>query len=270
MSFKQAILGTFVGRAATQIRDTAELVRLAVTTPEGVGTLLNDQLATRLVTGLRCRTFVDVGAHIGSVIAQAQYRTGAKVIAIEAMPDKAVALTRKFPGVKVHACAVGNATGDVSFFVTPAATGYSSLIRSPNAVEIVVPLRRLDDLIEERVDIVKIDVEGAELGVLQGAERTVRESRPVIMFESSFEEKLYSKDAMFSWLNDRNYHILAPDRMAHDGPAFSREGFAEAHWYPRRCTNYFAVPAERRTEVRELARQTLGRPCQVARLGTQS
>ena len=258
MSFKQAVLGTFMGRAAMQVRDTAELVRLAFTSSESMGTVFNDQLATRLVTGLRCRTFVDVGAHIGSVIAQAQYRTGTKVIAIEAMPDKAAALTRKFPNVKVHACAVGNTTGNVSFFVMPAATGYSSLIQSQNSVEIVVPLRRLDDLIEERVDIVKIDVEGAELGVLQGAERTVRESRPVIMFESSHEEKLYSKDAMFSWLSDRDYQILAPDRMAHDGPAITREGFAEAHWYPRRCTNYFAVPYERRTEVRDLSRQTLG------------
>lgn len=145
----------------------------------------------------------------------------------------------------------------------PAATGYSSLVRNKNSVEIVVPLRRLDDLIHEQIDTLKIDVEGAELGVLQGAERIVKESRPVIMFESGFDELIYSKDAMFNWLTERGYHIIAPDRMAHDGPGMSREGFKDGHWYPRRCTNYFGVPSERRIEVRDMSRHTLSGSPQV-------
>lgn len=260
MSIKQLLLGSVVGRKAIQLRDIAGLLGLAVARPEELGTVLNDQLATRLVTGLACGTFVDVGAHIGSIMAEVQFRTGAKLIAFEAMPEKALALKRKFPTATVHACAAGTTTGDVSFFVVPAATGYSSLIKGNNSVEIVVPLRRLDDLVNERIDTLKIDVEGAELGVLQGAERTVSESRPIIMFESTFDQVLYTKDAMFSWLNERGYSIVTPDRMAHDGPAISREGFLESHWYPRRCTNYFGVPTERRLEVRDMARHTLARP----------
>ncbi len=43
--------------------------------------------------------------------------------------------------------------------------------------------RRLDDLVSDSVSLLKIDVEGAELGVLEGAARVVG-SRPLIVVES--------------------------------------------------------------------------------------
>lgn len=255
--FRQAILGTAFGRAALEIREHLALFVAALKQPESLATLLNDRLATRLAIGLPCSTFVDVGAHIGSVVAGAR-RAGARVIAVEAMPDKAEALRHKFAGLTVHACAVGDSEGDVLFFVRPRATGYSSLIRSSDSVQITVPLRRLDGLISERVDTIKIDVEGAELGVLIGAERIVAESRPVVMFESAPGEAMYTKGAMWDWCAERRYLLLTPDRIAHNGPALCRDGFAESHWYPRRTTNYFAVPAEKRDAVRLMARAVLG------------
>jgi FkbM family methyltransferase len=48
--------------------------------------------------------------------------------------------------------------------------------------DFVVPLRRIDDLVDvgdiERVDLIKMDVEGHELPALQGAEQTLRRFRP--------------------------------------------------------------------------------------------
>jgi FkbM family methyltransferase len=257
LNFKQLILGTPLGRLAQFARDSATLIHALITRPERVGTELNDRLATYLITRLPCARFVDVGAHIGSVVAMVRHHSRAKVIAVEAMPDKAAALRRKFPDVVVHGCAVGEKTGEVSFFVMPKLTGTSSLVRNQGSVEISVPLRRLDELVSEPVDMMKIDVEGAELGVLRGAEHLIANSRPVIMFESGPGEQMYSQSALWEWLSERRYEILTPDRMAHTGPALSCEGFSESHFYPRRTTNYFAVPAERRAQVRAMARQLL-------------
>jgi len=258
VSLKQLFLGTVVGRVAMWVRESATLIGAAVSRSERLGACLNDSLAMYLIAHLPCTRFVDVGAHIGSIVAEVLRNSSATVIAIEAMPDKVAALRRKFPGLTVHSCAVGESEGDVSFFVVPAASGYSSLIRSHNSVEITVPLRRLDDLVTEPVDLIKIDVEGAELGVLRGAERLIAKSRPIIMFESGPGEAMYSWAAIWDWLEERRFDVVIPDRVAHNGPALTRDGFAEGHYYPRRTTNYFAIPAERRNEVRAMARQVLG------------
>jgi hypothetical protein len=46
-----------------------------------------------------------------------------------------------------------------------------------------VSVERLDDLVTGPVDVVKIDVEGAEAACLRGAERILREHRPLVIFE---------------------------------------------------------------------------------------
>ncbi|WP_293044957.1 hypothetical protein, partial [Moorena sp. SIO1F2] len=68
---KQLILGTFLGKLAMATRDTIDRVKGAVTKSESLGTIINDHIATRLVTQLcdHNKTFIDVGAHIGSIIA---------------------------------------------------------------------------------------------------------------------------------------------------------------------------------------------------------
>jgi FkbM family methyltransferase len=97
---------------------------------EAVGTLANDQLATTLITRI-CgshRTFIDVGAHIGSIIAQVRhYDRSIKIVAIEAIPAKAQDLRRRFPFVELHGCAVGETTGEIAFFIDIRQSGYSSL-----------------------------------------------------------------------------------------------------------------------------------------------
>lgn len=264
MGIKQLLLGTPLGSAALSIRETSSRALTLLRRPHEMAANLNDALATRLVTTLPCDVFLDVGAHIGSVLSALP--RGTKLIAVEAMPDKAEALRAKFPRATVHACAVGEREGDVSFHVVPSASGYSSLIQGANSVTITVPLRRLDDLVKERVSTMKIDVEGAELGVLRGAERLIQESRPLIMFESAPGEAMYSKDDMWLWLSEHRYEVVTPDRVAHDGPSLTREGFSESHYYPRRTTNYFAIPSERRTAVRTTARTLFGIPQPVEHL----
>ena len=207
-------------------------------------------------------------AHIGSIIAEVMRNCpAARIVAIEAIPAKIESLRRKFPAVAFHFLALGESEGETSIFVHTKQSGYSSLGRPADAaasgiVELKVPLKCLDGLIAaEGIDVIKIDVEGAELGVLRGSEQIVAKSRPSIMFESGppAEDGLeYTKEAIWQWFAERNYAVLVPNRVAHVDPGLSQAGFVESHLYPRRTTNYFAIATERRAEIRDRARAALG------------
>jgi hypothetical protein len=127
-------------------------------------------------------------------------------------------------------------------------------------------MRRLDDLVPRtaHVEVVKLDVEGAELGVLRGSSELVARCRPVIMFESGPRGGAamgFTIEELFDWFAERDYLVLVPNRLAHDGPGLNREGFTESHFYPFRTLNYFGVPRELREAVRDRARRAFGIGC---------
>jgi FkbM family methyltransferase len=264
---KMRFVGTNFGRLALIVRNTVELLRATYLCPESIGTLANDQLATHLVTRLCLpkKGFIDVGAHIGSIIdAVLHYDSSIGVYAVEPITTKIENLRLKFPTIELYQCVLGESDGDVPFFVNAKQSGYSSLERPRNIEEtdvITVPMKRLDSLIlSGEIDVIKIDVEGAELGVLRGGEVLIERNRPLVMFESGpyADDSLgYSKELMWRWLEERNFEIVVPNRVAHNGPGLSLDGFLESHFYPRRTTNYFAIPGERRIEIRDRARIVL-------------
>jgi FkbM family methyltransferase len=267
MNIKQLALGSSIGRLLIFGRSKFQLLSAAASSSESIGTLMNDQLAAYLLPRLCApgKTFIDVGSHIGSVIAEVQHHDGSiSIIAIEAIPEKAERLHRKFPRVAIYNYAVGDQSGKVSFFINTRKSGYSSLGKATSAEglrEITVSMRRLDDLIfADNVDVIKIDVEGAELGVLRGAKKLIQDNRPVIMFESGpdINELGYTKEQIWEFLTYAGYTIHIPNRVAHNDDGLSMEGFIDSHVYPRRCTNYFAIPSERRIEIRDRAREILG------------
>src|SRR3982750_2575450 len=115
MTLKQLLIGTMAGRLAMRARETLMLWHTIRTSPGFAATILSEQCAMRLLIAL-CKpgsTFVDVGAHYGSVTAAVLDRDASiKVVAIEAIPAKVENLRRKFPQVRVHACAAGETDGE--------------------------------------------------------------------------------------------------------------------------------------------------------------
>jgi FkbM family methyltransferase len=253
---KELLVGTTVGKIAFSLREAIARLKAPV---EQIPWMLNDSLARRILIRL-CqpgRTFIDVGAHIGSVIADVQrHSPEAKIVAIEAIPDKAEALRRKFPRVEIQCCALAETEGTASFFVGDQ-SGYSSL-DNVGGKEIAVRTRPLDAVITAPdVDVIKIDVVGAELGVLIGAEQTIARCRPTIVFESGPQEVLgYTKERMFDWLDARDYRLFVPNRLPErdGGPGLNKGAWLDCHFYPWPTLNYFAVPAERLATVRKRAR----------------
>lgn len=130
--------------------------------------------------------FIDIGANIGLYTVLAA-RRGALVIAFEPDPFNYKRLVRNIGlnrfrenQVTLHSCALGKETGEVTLR-RPLNNNYgmASMVtrHAPDGVE--VPLRRLDDLLKVSGQryIVKMDVEGAELQVLEGARASLEKMR---------------------------------------------------------------------------------------------
>lgn len=138
-------------------------------------------------------TFVDVGAHIGSVsMPFAKARPGWRVIAIEAAYPLANlilegAAANGLPNIEVLSVAAGEAAGIAEF---PAielgytgnfgAVGFSHRLQKRRKVGV----RPLDDIAPDDTRVVKVDVEGFEAAVLRGATRLLRDVRPVWLLEA--------------------------------------------------------------------------------------
>lgn len=133
--------------------------------------------------------FVDVGANIGYYTRLASTLVGptGHVHAFEPLPSALPLLAANTEGrahVTVQPLAVGAQAGELDFYVRPMGDT-SSLEPHPDAERIRVRVTTLDAELAglPRLDLLKIDVEGYELEVLQGARELIRTHQPVVYFE---------------------------------------------------------------------------------------
>ncbi len=124
----------------------------------------------------------DIGANIGE-FSVAIARHAKKVYAFEPVTRSRTLLeknTAPYPTVEIIACALGNKEGAVS--LTPDSESNSGTYRVTGKGSI--PMRTLDSF-TIKPDFIKIDVQGLEVQVLQGAVKSIQENKPIILFEIS-------------------------------------------------------------------------------------
>jgi FkbM family methyltransferase len=136
----------------------------------------------------------DVGAFIGTFAVWASRRCG-KILAFEPHPQHHALLKRNLElngrdNVVPIATAVGDVAAKVSMGDPDLAAHVLAKYGSGQMAQVIyepgeIQQSPLDDLLEqeERVDCIKIDVEGAEVRVLQGALATLRKHRPRLLIE---------------------------------------------------------------------------------------
>ena len=136
---------------------------------------------------------VDVGCHKGEILdIIIKLAPKGKHFAFEPIPNLYELLKQKYSTrVSIYPFALASHDGLTTFQFVKNAPAYSGIkkrkydIDNPEIEEIKVKLKKLDDVIPSDIDIdfIKIDVEGAELGVLQGAKNILLKNKPLIIFE---------------------------------------------------------------------------------------
>lgn len=169
---------------------------------------------------------IDVGAAYG-LYAWNLARFSKHCIAFEANPNTADELQKRLPHVKVIHCALSNHCG-TSILRIPQGKKFSltglgtvepenSLSDFEKFLEITVPTLTLDSFDLEDVKFIKIDVEGHELEVLKGAEKTLIRSRPNILVEVEDRHRENARSTVIDWLSERGYQMkeinLSPQNL---------------------------------------------------------
>ena len=206
----------------------------------------------------------DIGANKGSfVFWLSRWCHGGRVIAFEPQPQfaarlAAVCRSLKLDNVTVEARAVYSHSGAQDLFVpsghSPGASLTQKAVEAASFTTLSVPVVALDDYFagSDRIALLKIDVEGAELGVLQGAERILRQHAPLLVFECENRHLAPANVGdVFAWLETLGYRgsFICRDRLKplseFDADLHQRQG-GEWFWKSRDyCNNFvFAKPPE--------------------------
>jgi FkbM family methyltransferase len=188
--------------------------------------------------------FWDVGCNVGflTVIGARMVGSGGKVFAFDPVPLH-VQMTEQnlkannFDNARVLQMALSSQAGTAKFGVAPIAsqsTLSASGLAREGATVIEVQTQTVDRLVQQEgltpPNVVKIDVEGAEVDVLRGMSQTLRQCRPIIILDTHGEHMACAKI-----LADAGYFCgtgAHPDRLVEESQYFCQ---------------LLAIPSERRT-----------------------
>ena len=165
--------------------------------------------------------FIDVGANQGEYTLFAAKRlTNGKVLPFEPLPSILKLLRQnievnRFANIEVYECGLSDRNEQLNIFeIDDAHEGLATFFPGSRkkGIEYSVPLRRLDDIVAERkierLDFIKLDIEGGELKALLGAAESIEQFKPVVMIEINKETYTaagYSVDDVKEFFTRRSY-----------------------------------------------------------------
>ncbi|MDX2303952.1 MAG: FkbM family methyltransferase [Microscillaceae bacterium] len=165
--------------------------------------------------------FFDIGANIGVYAYQAHTMIDeANIYAFEPLPKLYRRLKRSFKKVHIFQLAISNASENQVSFKIPIVrsrelrtratllTSYRETHETSSRI-IQVKTQTLDDFVGEKsihtIDLIKIDVEGFEFEVIQGAENSINKFAPILQIEIEQRHHHYPITENFAHLKARNY-----------------------------------------------------------------
>jgi FkbM family methyltransferase len=142
-------------------------------------------------------TCYDIGANVGftAILAARCVEASGRIFCFEPLSENAVQIRvnanlNGFTQIQIHQVALGEADGEAEFRVSHAPTWGRLAVAGATPAEsgiTRVPVRKLDSIVAAESipdpQFIKMDVEGAEAGVLAGARSLLERARPVMVIE---------------------------------------------------------------------------------------
>jgi FkbM family methyltransferase len=216
--------------------------RLRLRCREAIGfeILLHDAFEAAESRYLRSRaragtTAIDVGANVGlfTVALARAVGPGGRVVVIEPDPENVARLEanlrlNRLANALIERVAAGDRDGEAELHIANDPAFHSTVaVHAGRGVgrALHVPVTRLDTiwmrLGRPAVSAIKVDVEGAELAVLRGAETLLRETRPALLLEANTTPQ---QRALTDWLAQRSYVRRSEPDFADRSNAFEPTG----------------------------------------------
>lgn len=212
-------------------------------------------MTSTLRDGSHC---LDVGCHKGLFLGHMlRLAPQGRHYGFEPIPRLAAGLARRYAGdprVAILPYALGERNERTTFHHNRDNPAFSGLLRrrypaESDRVEVIdVDVRRLDDAIDpqERIDFLKVDVEGAELAVFRGGASLIDRWRPTIVFEFGTGSSEYygcGPDSMFAFFERLGYGLWRLADRLEGRPALTRDELDDEY---RSNRTYYFVAACRR------------------------
>jgi FkbM family methyltransferase len=193
---------------------------------------------------------IDVGAHKGEILKRMITASPlGKHFAFEPLPELYKYLLNNFnKNAVVFPYALSDVNGKSNFNYVTTNPAYSGLIkrkydRPENDKIIEVEVRKLDDIIPSEcpVKFIKIDVEGAEFGVLKGGINILKKWKPLIIYEQGLGgSDIYGTEPnlFFDFMDNLGYKISLMEYYLLKKEPLSRDEYC--HQF-RKGYNYYFI-----------------------------
>ncbi len=195
---------------------------------------------------------IDVGCHKGEMLDKILvFAPKGQHYCFEPIPNLYDGLiNRKYPtNCQFYKTALSFQKGHTSFNYVLSNPSYSGLLRRkydrPEEEDTLITVETdlLDNIIPTNlnIDFIKIDVEGAEMFVLKGAEKTIQRCKPIIVFEHGLGgSDVYgtTPKQIFEFFTQCNMHISLMHHWLHNLPPLSIKAFEEQFFQAK---NYYFI-----------------------------
>lgn len=186
----------------------------------------HEPISTKLVSKLlkEGMTCLDIGANIGYYVQLESNLIGStgKIIAIEPSPENFEYLqknikSQKRDNITAYNFAAGDTEGHLNFLIYENASNSGMIV--PDGEEpkwpgdiIKVPVKIIDNFLDElnieKIDFLRMDVEGYEFHIFEGMKQTLQNSKPIIQIE--VHRSIMGNETTKKWflmLKNLGYHV---------------------------------------------------------------
>ncbi|MEX0813056.1 MAG: FkbM family methyltransferase [Chitinophagales bacterium] len=185
---------------------------------------------------------IDIGCHKGEILDKIiEFSPNGNHFGFEPLPNFYKRLVERYKSngkISILPHALSNEKGETEFTYVKSNPAYSGIRKrkfdrnKEETEKIKVEKAALDDLIDPDLPIhfIKIDVEGGELGVLQGAKKTIEKWQPHIIFEHGLgAADCYGTkpEMLFDFISACDLKISNLDAYLCGKPALEKENFCQ-------------------------------------------